>query len=252
MADEGVDRKIVGRWKHFNKKIEHHPESYVPYVQRDLQLLYQHQRHTFATRSRRQKAELEQLKKKKMSDKERRKRRKALKRFDPGQFPTTTFQAIKETLKDARLDAVEGGQAQPTQSGSAQSGGFRSSSLRSEPSRRSNTPGTSSAKPFHDSSSASKDANGARRACARCGTRERHKPEDCAADRLSYYPGKPTHVIRNSSGQLVERSGGRRVCVGYNATGCTWSNCPGEHVCSLCGATCTAQTCRLSRPPQSQ
>ncbi|CAD6957809.1 unnamed protein product [Tilletia laevis] len=187
-----------------------------------------------------------------MSDKERRKRRKALKRFDPGQFPTTTFQAIKETLKDARLDAVEGGQAQPTQSGSAQSGGFRSSSLRSEPSRRSNTPGTSSAKPFHDSSSASKDANGARRACARCGTRERHKPEDCAADRLAYYPGKPTHVIRNSSGQLVERSGGRRVCVGYNATGCTWSNCPGEHVCSLCGATCTAQTCRLSRPPQSQ
>ncbi|KAE8238593.1 hypothetical protein A4X03_0g8826, partial [Tilletia caries] len=121
LADEGVDRKIVGRWKHFNKKIEHHPESYVPYVQRDLQLLYQHQRHTFATRSRRQKAELEQLKKKKMSDKERRKRRKALKRFDPGQFPTTTFQAIKETLKDARLDAVEGGQAQPTQSGSAQS-----------------------------------------------------------------------------------------------------------------------------------
>ncbi|KAE8180947.1 hypothetical protein CF328_g8995, partial [Tilletia controversa] len=123
LADEGIDRKI---------------------------LLHQHQRHTFATRSRRQKAELEQLKKKKMSDRERRKRRKALKRFDPGQFPTTTFRAIKETLKDARLDAVKGGQAhaQPTQSGSPQPGAFRSTSLSSEPSRRSNTPGTSSAKPF--------------------------------------------------------------------------------------------------------
>ncbi|CAD7068573.1 unnamed protein product [Tilletia caries] len=220
---------------------------------RALQLLHKHQRHTFATRSRKQKAELEKLKKRKMTDKERRKRRKALKRFDPGKFPKDTFQEIKDSLKDARLDTIEDSHSHASQAASARpasgAGPSRQPSFRAEPPRRSGPTPTVS-KPFRDNGS--KSDNGVRKACARCGTRERHRPEECTAGRLAYYPGKATHAIRNSSGQLVERSGGRRICLGHNVSGCTWNNCPGEHACSLCGGTCTAQTCRLSRPPQSQ
>ncbi|CAD6954051.1 unnamed protein product [Tilletia caries] len=188
-----------------------------------------------------------------MTDKERRKRRKALKRFDPGKFPKNTFQEIKDSLKDARLDTIEDSHSHASQAASARpasgAGPSRQPSFRSEPSRRSGPTATVS-KPFRDNGPRSD--NGVRKACARCGIRERHRPEECTADRLAYYPGKATHAIRNSSGQLVERSGGRRICLGHNVSGCTWNNCPGEHACSLCGGTCTAQTCRLSRPPQSQ
>ncbi|KAE8182516.1 hypothetical protein CF335_g8604 [Tilletia laevis] len=253
LAEEGADAKTVRRWKRFNAKIERHRDRYIPYVQRALQLLHKHQRHTFATRSRKQKAELEKLKKRKMTDKERRKRRKALKRFDPGKFPKNTFQEIKDSLKDARLDTIEDSHSHASQAASARpasgAGPSRQPSFRSEPSRRSGPTATVS-KPFRDNGPRSD--NGVRKACARCGIRERHRPEECTADRLAYYPGKATHAIRNSSGQLVERSGGRRICLGHNVSGCTWNNCPGEHACSLCGGTCTAQTCRLSRPPQSQ
>ncbi|CAD6948656.1 unnamed protein product [Tilletia laevis] len=253
LAEEVADAKTVRRWKRFNAKIERHRDRYIPYVQRALQLLHKHQRHTFATRSRKQKAELEKLKKRKMTDKERRKRRKALKRFDPGKFPKDTFQEIKDSLKDARLDTIEDSHSHASQAASARpasgAGPSRQPSFRAEPPRRSGPTPTVS-KPFRDNGS--KSDNGVRKACARCGTRERHRPEECTAGRLAYYPGKATHAIRNSSGQLVERSGGRRICLGHNVSGCTWNNCPGEHACSLCGGTCTAQTCRLSRPPQSQ
>ncbi|CAD6918509.1 unnamed protein product [Tilletia laevis] len=253
LAKEGADAKTVRRWKRFNAKIERHRNRYIPYVQRALQLLHKHQRHTFATRSRKQKAELEKLKKRKMTDKECRKRRKALKRFDPGKFPKDTFQEIKNPLKDARPDTIEDSHLHASQAASARpasgAGPSRQPSFRSEPPRRSGPTATAS-KSFRDNGPRSD--NGVRKACARCGIREPHRPEECTAERLAYYPGKATNAIRNSSGQLVERTGGRRICLGHNVSGCTWNNCSGEHACSLCGGTCTAQTCRLSRPPQSQ
>ncbi|CAD6969035.1 unnamed protein product [Tilletia controversa] len=104
LAEEGTASKTVQRWKRFNSKVQNHPDRYLPRVQRALQLLHQHQRRTFATRTRQQKAELDKIKKKKLTSKQQRKMRKQLQRFDPGKFPRKTFQEIKDALRDEKLN----------------------------------------------------------------------------------------------------------------------------------------------------